>query len=135
MASAIFVLTKFKSMEMLVERRKDTDSFFPGQWLFPGGKLDEGEDPENGMIRECHEELGVLPTDYSPILSPEPIYSRPEKLSHRIHPFVVFNWTGDLPNRILDSGNPLAWKSITELEESPAAWVRLVCRAMEEMFW
>ena len=43
---------------ILVARRKE-GLIAAGLWEFPGGKLEEGEDPRRGLERELREELGV----------------------------------------------------------------------------
>lgn len=30
-----------------------------GYWEFPGGKVEEGEDPRDAVVRECREEIGL----------------------------------------------------------------------------
>jgi len=44
--------------KVLVARRK-AGLVAGGLWEFPGGKLEEGEDPRRGLERELEEELGV----------------------------------------------------------------------------
>jgi len=43
---------------ILIARRRRGDRF-GGRWEFPGGKLEPGEAPSEGLRRELREELGV----------------------------------------------------------------------------
>jgi 8-oxo-dGTP diphosphatase len=47
-----------KDGKILVARRRK-GLIAEGLWEFPGGKLEEGEDPRRGLERELEEELGV----------------------------------------------------------------------------
>jgi 8-oxo-dGTP pyrophosphatase MutT (NUDIX family) len=39
--------------------RRGTDQDHPGEWCFPGGKIEAGESPTEAAIRECREETGI----------------------------------------------------------------------------
>ncbi|MDD2766277.1 MAG: NUDIX hydrolase [Candidatus Moranbacteria bacterium] len=45
--------------EVLLIRRSLSEDTLPGLWDIPGGTLDDGEDPEEGAIRETKEETGI----------------------------------------------------------------------------
>ncbi len=47
-----------KNGRILIARRKSADRF-GGQWEFPGGKMEEGEEPRQALKRELEEELGI----------------------------------------------------------------------------
>lgn len=43
---------------VLVQKRPDGGAH-AGLWEFPGGKIDSGESPEEALVRELREELGI----------------------------------------------------------------------------
>ena len=48
---------------LVLTRRTDQVEHHKGQISFPGGALDDGEDPLSGALREAHEEIGVPPAE------------------------------------------------------------------------
>lgn len=55
---AIYGFILNSEQKLLLLRRAEHDSM-PGTWETPGGGLEFGENPEEGLIRECKEEAGI----------------------------------------------------------------------------
>lgn len=51
--------------KFLLQHRADDAKRAPGMWGFFGGGIEEGETPEQGLVRECQEELSITPTDFT----------------------------------------------------------------------
>jgi len=59
-------ITQFASIGALIDldgrvliTKRPSDKIMPGFWEFPGGKIKKNESPENALIRELKEELGL----------------------------------------------------------------------------
>jgi 8-oxo-dGTP diphosphatase len=66
-----------------------------GLWEFPGGKVEVGESPEDCLVRELHEELGV--TTWKSCLAPLSFASHAYEDFHLLMPlFVCRKWEGQV---------------------------------------
>ena len=76
-----------------------------GLWEFPGGKLETGETPEDCVIRELAEELGIKVI--APCLAPLTFASHDYVQFHILMPlFVCRRWTG---TPVAQEGQRLQW--------------------------
>lgn len=48
-----------KDGKFLLVKRSAEEENHPGKWIFPGGKVERGEDALQGLIREIKEETGL----------------------------------------------------------------------------
>lgn len=59
----------------------------PGKWEFPGGKVEEGENPEKGLIREIQEEISIQIRIFKPLKTSDYSYSPGKTI--RLIPFLA----------------------------------------------
>ena len=86
-----------------------------GLWEFPGGKLEPGERPEEALIRELHEELGI--TVKAPCLAPLTFASHAYDDFHLLMPlYVCRKWEGFAQSR---EGQALKWVKPGALRDYP----------------
>ncbi|NVO17138.1 MAG: 8-oxo-dGTP diphosphatase MutT [Rhodoplanes sp.] len=108
---------------ILLARRPEGRSM-AGLWEFPGGKVEAGEKPEQALIRELDEELGIAVKE--PCLAPLTFASHTYDDFHLLMPlYVCRRWEGFVTAR---EGQGLAWVRPAKLRDyaMPEADVPLV---------
>jgi len=70
----------------------------PLKWEFPGGKIEEGEQPRDALRRELEEELGILATVGDEVKRIQHEYPNGGMVELRF--FVVREYQGEIENRI-----------------------------------
>ncbi len=82
-----------------------------GYWEFPGGKLEAGESPEQALMRELQEELGieVVASDLQPFQFVSHAYDD----FHLLMPlYTCHQWQGSIVAR---EDQPIAWVDVEKL--------------------
>ena len=82
----------------------------PLKWEFPGGKIEEGEQPRDALHRELDEELGIDATIGEEVARIRHEYRSGNSVELRF--YVVFEFRGELENRIF---RDMKWAEPTEL--------------------
>ena len=86
-----------------------------GLWEFPGGKVEAGERPEDTLIRELKEELGIIVDEAC--LAPLTFASHSYPQFHLLMPlYVCRRWQGTV---MALEGQKLAWVRPNRLREYP----------------
>jgi 8-oxo-dGTP diphosphatase len=99
---------------VLIAQRPEGKSM-AGLWEFPGGKVEEGEQPEAALIRELEEELGIDVSENC--LAPFTFASHSYDDFHLLMPLYVCRvWEGTATPK---EGQVLKWVRPLQLKEYP----------------
>ena len=99
---------------ILLSRRPEGKSL-AGLWEFPGGKVELGESPEQSLVRELHEELGI--ETEIPCLAPLTFASHTYEDFHLLMPLYVCRKYQGIP--VAREGQQLKWVRASALRDYP----------------
>lgn len=98
-----------KEEKVLITKR-EAQAQYGGYWEFPGGKLEANESPEDALMREMREELGI-----------DVVVGRIFEVIHHgrdaLETLVLFyrcEWTGGTPQALGNDG--FAWRAPYEIQ-------------------
>lgn len=96
--------------EVLICQRAE-DTSFPLKWEFPGGKVEDGEEPREALQRELVEELAIDADIGDEILAYD--FTYPNGVTVNLQFYLVNNFVPDPMNLEF---NAVAWVSIEDLD-------------------
>ncbi len=94
--------------------RRRSDQTHALKWEFPGGKIEAEETPQQALIRELREELGVASEPAEEITRYE--FAYPGKPPILLIFLQVPSWTGEIEDHIFDTILWEAWENLKDYD-------------------
>lgn len=107
--------------KVFLPKRADTKKFLPGVYELPGGHIDFGEDPVDGLKREIDEEFGMEVEVGDPFYAFT--YTNDIKRSHSIEVVYFSKFVSVLGSLVLnpEDHSEYGWFAESELEKATTA--------------
>jgi 8-oxo-dGTP diphosphatase len=104
--------------QVLLTKRRADRTDWAGLWGVPAGRLQEGEEVEEALVRELAEESGLLARDFEfleTVYAEEPTSGR--RYVHNL--YLVNRWEGEAENRAPHEHETIAWVGAAEVASAP----------------
>ena len=99
---------------MLLTKRRPDRPDWAGLWGVPAGRLQQGEDVEQALVRELAEESGLVAREFEfleTVYAEEPTTGR--RYVHNL--YLVSEWEGEAENRSPDEHETVGWVGAAEV--------------------
>ena len=106
---ALGVILDSEQRVLIAERHKPPT--WVNLWEFPGGKIEAGETPEQALVRELLEEVGIEPLQWQPFTQIQHRYTERDIL---LHVFLVTHFSGAGYGR---EQQAVKWVPLSELHQ------------------
>jgi 8-oxo-dGTP diphosphatase len=106
-----------QSDRILLGHRSPQRAFYPNVWDLFGGHIEPGEQPEQTLVRELQEELGITPTQWMHLETLRESVLEHDQISSDdliVHLYCVTAWSGTPVNQQPDEHSTIQWFSYTE---------------------
>jgi mutator protein MutT len=106
----VSVAVLHRGRSVLLAKRSMRKDAWPGVWDFVGGHIEAGEAPEQALVREVREELGVgVLRTHSPF---EIVHE-----DMHLHGWFVDDWSGEIANTAPEEHDEIRFFDIDEFDE------------------
>lgn len=92
----------------------------PDVWDLPGGHVEEDEVPQQALVRELREELGI---EVTPLAVPS---AHLQGAGFRMDVWLIDDWSGEPVNKDVNEHDALAWVDLAQVRKMPLAHPRLL---------
>ncbi|NKB71979.1 MAG: NUDIX domain-containing protein [Candidatus Latescibacteria bacterium] len=99
--------------QILLGRRSPRRKFYPGVWDLIGGHCEGEETPQQTLVRELGEELGVTPIQFRQV----DILDEPNTAAHGAYQYYVYlvtQWRGEPCNRQPQEHAEIKWFAVQD---------------------
>ena len=109
----------FENTAILLGKRADMRTAYPGVWDVFGGHVEQHEAPEQALVRELQEELGITPVAFVEVAvievgAVDDSHADPTERCE-FHLYHVTQWTGKPENLLLEEHSEIRWVPLADV--------------------